>query len=264
MHTSIAAVVVLYADGHITYVNDYVQDIFGRVKDTLIGTQVDDIEWYLCSLDGKPLATQALPFRQILDDASTADDHQLLVCVPERDPKVVSINGAPVLTAEGNVSYGVFFIHDISQRKKTEQALKELNETLEQRVKTRTLELEDLNQQLHSEVLEGQAKERALAQSEHRYHLLAGNIPNSDLYLVDTNMRILLADGTATRKINLELAPLAGQTLREAFEPAIADVLEPLFAQALAGQEASGELRYVLPEATTTISATSSDTLVVI
>jgi PAS domain S-box-containing protein len=248
MQTSIAAVIVLDADGYITYVNNYVQDIFARSKDALISTQVDATEWYLCDLNGQPLAPQALPFRQILDDASTVDDHQLLVCVPDRDPKVVAINGAPVLTADGNVSYGVFFIHDISDRKKTEQALQELNETLEQRVKTRTLELEDLNQQLHTEVLEGQAKERALAQSEHRYHLLAGNIPNSDMYLFDTNMRILLADGTATKKINLDLSHVAGQTLRDAFEPAIADVLEPLFAQALVGREASGELRYILPD----------------
>ncbi|MEM6432133.1 MAG: histidine kinase dimerization/phosphoacceptor domain -containing protein, partial [Deinococcota bacterium] len=41
---------------------------------------------------------------------------------------------------------------------------------------------------------------------------------------------------------------LAGQTLRDAFEPAVADVLEPLFAQALTGHEAFGQLRYVLAE----------------
>ncbi|MEM6428228.1 MAG: chemotaxis protein CheB, partial [Deinococcota bacterium] len=259
MQTSIAAIVVVTADGIVSYLNDYVQDIFASPKNSLLGARVDASEWHLCDLQGKPLAADRLPFKHVLEDGNIVNDQQLLVCVPERDPKVVSVHGAPVLAGDGSISYGVFFIHDISARKKTEQALKELNETLEQRIKTRTLELEALNQQLQAEVLEGQVKERALAQSEHRYHLLAGNIPNSDLYLFDTNMRILLADGTATKKIKLDLAQLAGQTLRDAFEPAVADVLEPLFAQALAGHEAFGQLRYVLTEvAADTTDAPSS------
>jgi PAS domain S-box-containing protein len=68
---------------------------------------------------------------------------------------------------------------DISQRKQTEQALQQLNEELEQRVRRRTESLQQLNQQLQNEIAEHQQTLNALRLSEERLSELATNIPGA-------------------------------------------------------------------------------------
>jgi PAS domain S-box-containing protein len=68
---------------------------------------------------------------------------------------------------------------DISDRKQTEQALQQLNEELEQRVRRRTESLQQLNQQLQNEIAEHQQTLNALRLSEQRLSELATNIPGA-------------------------------------------------------------------------------------
>jgi len=66
---------------------------------------------------------------------------------------------------------------NISDRKKAEQALQQLNQELEDRVTERTESLEQRNQQLISEIAEHQQTIAALQQSEQRFSQLAANVP---------------------------------------------------------------------------------------
>lgn len=66
---------------------------------------------------------------------------------------------------------------DISDRKKAEQALQQLNQELEERVKERTESLEQSNQQLLSKIAEHQQTLEALGQSEQRFSQLVANVP---------------------------------------------------------------------------------------
>ncbi len=66
---------------------------------------------------------------------------------------------------------------NISDRKKAEQALQELNQELEERVKERTESLEQRNQQLLSKIAEHQQTLEALGQSEQRFSQLVANVP---------------------------------------------------------------------------------------
>ncbi|MEZ4869201.1 MAG: PAS domain S-box protein [Caldilineaceae bacterium] len=59
-----------------------------------------------------------------------------------------NMTASVVADEQGNETYGVVVIEDISARKAAEQALQELNITLEERVRARTAELERSNQEL--------------------------------------------------------------------------------------------------------------------
>ncbi len=69
---------------------------------------------------------------------------------PQADGTVswCSINGNPVFDQNGKVVEICFALNDITERKKAEDQIRELNETLEERVKTRTFELEESNKAL--------------------------------------------------------------------------------------------------------------------
>jgi two-component system CheB/CheR fusion protein len=260
MQTSVAAITVFDAQGEVTFVNEYAQDLFQLPQNAMLHRRFDAEEWNVTSLEGDAIASHEMPFARVLELKAPVNDMQLVVNLPDGNSKILAVNGAPVLDGDGNISHAVFMMNEITERKRTERKLQELNETLEQRVRQRTTELEHLNNQLKAEVLEGQAKERALARSERRHRLLAANIPNSDLYLFDRDLRILLADGTATKQIGLDVRNLEGQAILEAFADTLAGALEPLCRQALAGQEASSELRYpVLSSHTTNHTTNPSD-----
>lgn len=80
--------------------------------------------------------------------------HDLLVNV-----KQVSINGGTIL----------YTCHDISERKQAEVKIRELNNQLEQRVKERITELQQINAQLVQEIRERRQIEHILAVSEEKF-----------------------------------------------------------------------------------------------
>ncbi|MDY6954970.1 MAG: ATP-binding protein, partial [Thermodesulfobacteriota bacterium] len=75
-------------------------------------------------------------------------------------------------------------IIDITERKQAEQALREARNGLEVRVRERTAELTEANEQLKHEIEERKRAEQEVALSEEKYRLLFSNDPNS-LFLVE-------------------------------------------------------------------------------
>ncbi len=78
---------------------------------------------------------------------------------------------------------------DVTERKKAEQAVREVNEELEKRVAERTIELERKNALLSTEVEEHEKTERELRQSQERFRQAVENSPNP-VFTVDEEGRI--------------------------------------------------------------------------
>ncbi|MEH1817720.1 MAG: response regulator [Nostoc sp.] len=83
---------------------------------------------------------------------------------------------------------------------------------------------------------ERQQAEIALHQSETRLRRVAANLPNGAVFIVDRELRYLLAEGEALNNAGLISEDLVGKTLWEALDPDLASCHEPYYRQALAGE----------------------------
>ncbi|MEC4816155.1 MAG: PAS domain S-box protein, partial [Scytonema sp. PMC 1069.18] len=90
--------------------------------------------------------------------------------------KTVDFSIKPILNQMGEVVLLLPEGRDITQRKKAEEALCELNRELEVRVRHRTLDLEQVNISLRHEIIKRQRIEDELRQSEQMFRQLAENI----------------------------------------------------------------------------------------
>ncbi|MEH2138736.1 response regulator [Nostoc sp.] len=74
-------------------------------------------------------------------------------------------------------------------------------------------------------------RDRQLAEA--RLHQVAAKLPHGAVFIVDRNLRYLLAEGEALEQVGMTTENFIGKTLWEALEPALADSYEPYFRQAL-------------------------------
>ncbi len=120
---------------------------------------------------------------------------------------------------------------DISDRKAAELALHAVNARLEQEVAERTAELEQAN--------------RSLQQQEQLYRTMLQHLPNSAVFLIDRDLRFLVAEGTALRAAGFVPETIVGRHLSENVDGPDAEILDAYYKRVLQGQaEPLSEQRY--------------------
>ncbi len=119
--------------------------------------------------------------------------------------------------SEGNLMV-VAFVADITERKKSEEALKEskkqledYSELLEKKVKERTQELEHLNIGLQSQMQERKNAEAALKESQRLYKVIAKNFPNGIINVLDQNLNCIFVEGKELANIKVSPSDLIGK-----------------------------------------------------
>ncbi|MFA6189858.1 MAG: PAS domain S-box protein [Sulfuricurvum sp.] len=109
--------------------------------------------------------------------------------------------------------YLVGTIRDITERKEMEEALRELNERLEQKVKERTVQLQEAIITLYKEIDERKQTEKTLAESEQRYKEIFENTSDS-IYLMevtqDGRFKNITANPAFISSIGIPLEALVG------------------------------------------------------
>jgi PAS domain S-box-containing protein len=100
--------------------------------------------------EGRELAASELPMQQAVAANREINGVELTVELPSKRRIVMLGSAAPLRTEEGQVRGGVAAFIDITDRKKVEHDLWELNETLEQRIGQRTAEAQDAAHRLRA------------------------------------------------------------------------------------------------------------------
>jgi PAS domain S-box-containing protein len=92
--------------------------------------------------DGSPLAPDEWPLARSLRDDTELSSQELIFRRRDGTQATVSVSPAPVRDCRGRVMAGVIMLEDITERRRSEEELLSIHADLEERVRSRTLELE--------------------------------------------------------------------------------------------------------------------------
>ncbi|QQS37465.1 MAG: PAS domain S-box protein [Ignavibacteriales bacterium] len=94
------------------------------------------------------------------------------------------------------------------------------------------------------DISERKISEEKIKQSENHYRSLAANIPETNLYLFDKDLRFIIADGTEMSRLGLKREDFEGKTLYEVLDEETRNLLIPLYKRALNGETIFREFIY--------------------
>ncbi len=181
IEASLDPLVTISPEGRITDVNEATEQVTGRTRRELIGTDFSDYFTH-------PHSAQA-GYRQVLAEGQVRD-YPLTIRHASGNATDVLYNATVYRDQAGKVQ-GVFAAaRDVTELKRAEAALKEINETLERRVVERTVEL---------------------AQSEERLRLLVEGVQDYAIFMLDENGNVTSWNVGAERMKGWTATEIIGQ-----------------------------------------------------
>ncbi len=150
---SVAGIAIADApDGRLRYVNHAGLMIRGRSAEEVV-TNVDAAayvaSWQILHRDGTPYRMDEVPLARAVLYGETCS-REFMIRRENSEDRIVWANAAPIRDAQGTVTAGIVVFLDVTERKRAEEEVLQLNRTLEQRVRERTAALELANRELES------------------------------------------------------------------------------------------------------------------
>ena len=211
-------------EGKITQFNPACKKLFGLPRRSLPSEQWS--EYYRVYYpDGETLLdTKDLPLVRAFR-GELVRNAEIVTVTESGNYHYLSVNGDPILDAEGENIGAVVVMHDISDRKRAENAIQKLNEELEIRVAQRTEELEASNQALKAENIQRQKAEASLRGSVATNQAIFNAIPDL-LFCVD-RQGIFSSFNTANADDFwlISTTECIGKSIDEVFAPEIAPII---------------------------------------
>ncbi len=130
MDTSVTALVIVNADGRISFANERAANILGAPPNTLRGMNYADTGT-LANLDGTDLPLAEWPFRRILDEKEAISGERYRFKRPDGTARSISLNAAPLYDTAGNIRQVVYSIEDVTEQVQHERDLKAAKEAAE-------------------------------------------------------------------------------------------------------------------------------------
>jgi diguanylate cyclase (GGDEF)-like protein/PAS domain S-box-containing protein len=117
-------VLVLGRDAHILHANPAAEEILGLSLAAMRGRRPDEL-WIAAAEDGRPLADDCRPEIRALASKEAVRGQQMRVRRPDSDWRWIQADAVPVLGADGEPFQVVCSFFDVSDRRRSEAALKE-------------------------------------------------------------------------------------------------------------------------------------------
>ena len=165
-----AAIYTTDADGRITFFNQAAAELSGRTPE--IGSDQWCVTWRLYWPDGRPMAHDECPMARALKEDRPIRGEEAIAERPDGTRVPFMPYPTPLHDASGRLVGAVNMLIDLTASKDAEAVRARLNETLEERVEERTLEL--------TEAL------ARLQESERRFRLFVGGVTDYAIYMLDT------------------------------------------------------------------------------
>jgi PAS domain S-box-containing protein len=158
-----AAIYTTDANGRITFFNQAAVELSGRTPE--IGSDRWCVTWRLYWPDGRAMAHEECPMAKALKEDRPVRGEEAIAERPDGTRVPFMPYPTPLHDAAGRLVGAVNMLVDLTARKEAEEALRLLNETLEQRVEERT---------------------RQLRESERRFRLFVEGVTDHAIYMLDT------------------------------------------------------------------------------
>jgi len=145
-----AGVVIAEApSGKLIMGNQQLEEIFGHPL--FSSENVEEYsQWHSLHSDGTPYISQDLPLARSLNNGEVIFQEEISIEKGDGTRGVILLSSTPISNSEGKIIASVATFYEITERKKTEEEIRELNESLEERVRERTAQLEAANQELEA------------------------------------------------------------------------------------------------------------------
>lgn len=124
----------------------------------------------------------------------------------------------PEFSRDGKVQYVLTTARDITEKRKYLEKIKKLNLELEQKVKDRTAQLKNINDELVEEVKVRKKVEKELRESEKRYRSIFNSL-NSGLIISDKKGKIVEANPTACNLYGYKYEEFLKINIRDLIDP---------------------------------------------
>jgi len=130
LDTSVAALVIVDAEGDISFANERAGEILGGAPETLHGMDYD-APGLLATPEGDALPPEEWPFQRVLTEDEPISDERYVFERSDGSTRYLSVNAAPLHNSNGEIRQVVFSIGDITEQVRYEQELKTAKEEAE-------------------------------------------------------------------------------------------------------------------------------------
>jgi two-component system phosphate regulon sensor histidine kinase PhoR len=121
LETMAEGVGIVDARGSLIYANPMAQKILGLKQSKILERTYDDPNWKNLRIDGTPLPSNEHPMSIMMTTRKPVFDQEIAVQPPDGERFYISINAAPLLDEQGEITGGIGTFMDVTQRRKITQ-----------------------------------------------------------------------------------------------------------------------------------------------